>query len=355
MLLRLLRDLCARDLAVLGATCRRFASPALDCASVPEACARLRCLQAGWPQRRVCATWVCALRLTECDFALPDGSRDVGHHWSKGKRAPPLSQTQPADDYVPPSPGAPCAACGLRANSWLNLTSGAVLCGRRQYDGSGGNACALKHAGAEATRDCPAPLAVKLGTVTADLRAGELRADVFSYALRDAVRAPRLAQQLAHWGIDASCWALPKSLSVAELVAETDARFEAAVASWFDKPAEEVLSTLNEAQRAHLQTLFAHASRLAFAAQRAATARLAAAAPPGSEPPPAPPLAPLPVPQALVHGQAPNVAALAAQMAELAAEEAEYEVWAAAEAAASAAAADVESAEDDNDSSSDDD
>jgi hypothetical protein len=351
VLLRLLRDLCARDLAALGATCRRFSTPALDCASVAEAAARLRCLLAGWPQRRVCATWVCALRLTECELTLPSGSRDIGRGRSLVKesaRVPKLKQAEPAEGHVPPSPGARCAACGLRGNSWLNLTSGTVLCGRRQFDGSGANACALKHAGAEATRGSPAPLAVKLGTVSADLRAGELRADVFSYPARDAVRDPRLAQHLAHWGIDASSWALPKSESVAELVADYNVSFKAAIASWFGRPADELLSTLNEAQVNNLKGEFAQASRLAYAAQRAAAARLAAATPPGEEPPPMPPLPPLQVPLALLHGQAPNVAALAAQMAALAAEEAEYEVWDAAEAAASAVADSSSSSDDDD-------
>ena len=351
MLLILLRDFCACDLAALGATCRRFSTPSLDCASVPEAAARLRCQQAGWPQRRVCATWVCALRLTECEITLPDGSRNIGHSWfrqKKSKRVPKLKQAEPAEGSAPPSPGARCSACGLPGSSWLNLTSGAVLCGRRQFDGSGGNACALKHAAAEATRGSPAPLAVKLGTVTADLRAGELRADVFSYAVRGAERDARLAQHLAHWGIDASCWALPKSMSMVELKVDQDLRFEAAIASWFAKPLEEVPELLKSFSFAHLDSLrrhFAHASRLAFAAQRAAAVRLLA----GAEAP-MPPLAPLPMPQALVHGQTLSVAALAAQMAALTAEEAEFEaeseMWDAAVQAASAAAA--ESAEDDD-------
>ena len=61
----------------------------------------------------------------------------------------------------------PCSVCGLRGNSWLNLADGSVLCGRRQYDGSGGNGHALAH-----HRRTQRPLAVKLGTIKADLRKG---------------------------------------------------------------------------------------------------------------------------------------------------------------------------------------
>lgn len=45
----------------------------------------------------------------------------------------------------------------------MNLTDGKVLCGRRYFDGSGGNNHALLH-----FQETTYPLAVKLGTITPD-------------------------------------------------------------------------------------------------------------------------------------------------------------------------------------------
>lgn len=39
---------------------------------------------------------------------------------------------------IPPS-GWKCEKCDLTSNLWLNLTDGSILCGRRYFDGSGGN------------------------------------------------------------------------------------------------------------------------------------------------------------------------------------------------------------------------
>ena len=38
-----------------------------------------------------------------------------------------------------------CFKCDLTSNLWLNLTDGSILCGRRHYDGTGGNDHALEH------------------------------------------------------------------------------------------------------------------------------------------------------------------------------------------------------------------
>nr|GMD20700.1 ubiquitin carboxyl-terminal hydrolase 14-like isoform X1 [Ipomoea batatas] len=64
---------------------------------------------------------------------------------------------------VPPS-GWKCSKCDKTENLWLNLTDGTILCGRRNWDGSGGNDHAVNH-----YRETGYPLAVKLGTITADL------------------------------------------------------------------------------------------------------------------------------------------------------------------------------------------
>jgi ubiquitin carboxyl-terminal hydrolase 5/13 len=45
---------------------------------------------------------------------------------------------------IPPC-GWKCEQCDLTQNLWLNLTDGSILCGRRFYDGSGGNDHALEH------------------------------------------------------------------------------------------------------------------------------------------------------------------------------------------------------------------
>ncbi|KAJ3679422.1 hypothetical protein LUZ60_017433 [Juncus effusus] len=95
---------------------------------------------------------------------------------------------------VPPS-GWQCSKCDKTENLWLNLTDGTVLCGRRNWDGSGGNGHAVEY-----YNETGYPLAVKLGTITADLEG----ADVYSYPEDDSVEDPLLAQHLSHFGIDFS-------------------------------------------------------------------------------------------------------------------------------------------------------
>lgn len=56
-----------------------------------------------------------------------------------------------------------CQKCEMRENLWLNLTDGAVLCGKWFFDGSGGNGHALEH-----YRETNYPLAVKLDNITPD-------------------------------------------------------------------------------------------------------------------------------------------------------------------------------------------
>ncbi|CDI97191.1 ubiquitin carboxyl terminal hydrolase 5 [Echinococcus multilocularis] len=91
---------------------------------------------------------------------------------------------------VPPC-GLKCHICDLTTNLWMNLTDGTICCGRRFWDGSGGNNHAIEHY--ERTKY---PLAVKLGTITPK------SAEVFSYAEDNMVTDPLLAQHLAHFGID---------------------------------------------------------------------------------------------------------------------------------------------------------
>jgi ubiquitin carboxyl-terminal hydrolase 5/13 len=89
---------------------------------------------------------------------------------------------------------------GKTASLWLNLSDGFIGGGRRNWDGSGGNNTALDHYQEMLAQGKNYPLAVKLGTISAD------GADVYSYAAdeNDSVTIPleRLAHLLRHWGID---------------------------------------------------------------------------------------------------------------------------------------------------------
>ena len=52
-----------------------------------------------------------------------------------------------------------CDQCDLKDNLWLNLTDGAIMCGRKFFDGTGGNNHAAEHYAKKKY-----PLAVKLGS-----------------------------------------------------------------------------------------------------------------------------------------------------------------------------------------------
>eukprot|EP00755_Sulcionema_specki_P034796 Sspe_Gene.103641::Locus_79475_Transcript_1_1_Confidence_1.000_Length_2558::g.103641::m.103641/K11836/USP5_13, UBP14; ubiquitin carboxyl-terminal hydrolase 5/13 len=88
-----------------------------------------------------------------------------------------------------------CQESGMTENLWLNLSTGHIGSGRRNPDGTGGTGAALRHY-EETGRKYP--LVVKLGTITPD------GADVYSYAPDEdnSVRDPKLAEHLAHFGID---------------------------------------------------------------------------------------------------------------------------------------------------------
>ena len=72
-----------------------------------------------------------------------------------------------------------CGGCGMYKNLWLNLSDGFIGCGRKHWDGSGGNECALRHYSLhknEADRKVYFSMVVKLGTIS------QYGADVFDYA-----------------------------------------------------------------------------------------------------------------------------------------------------------------------------
>jgi len=84
-----------------------------------------------------------------------------------------------------------CSLCDLTTNLWLNLTDGTILCGRRYFDGTGGNNHAVEY-----YQQTKYPLAVKLGTITAE------GGDVYSYDEDDMVEDPKLKEHLLHFGIN---------------------------------------------------------------------------------------------------------------------------------------------------------
>ena len=61
---------------------------------------------------------------------------------------------------IPPS-GWKCSNCDIREGLWLTLTDGSLNCGRKYFDGSGGNNHASEH-----YNRTKYPLVVKLGTIT---------------------------------------------------------------------------------------------------------------------------------------------------------------------------------------------
>ncbi|CAL9696147.1 unnamed protein product [Knipowitschia caucasica] len=91
---------------------------------------------------------------------------------------------------IPPS-GWKCQRCEMKENLWLNLTDGAIFCGKWFFDGSGGNGHALDH-----YKQTNHPLAVKLDTINPD------GADVYSFDEEEAVLDPQISEHLSHFGID---------------------------------------------------------------------------------------------------------------------------------------------------------
>lgn len=86
---------------------------------------------------------------------------------------------KPSPEPIGPGPWK-CAKCDLQDHLWLNLSDGFIGCGRRFYDGSGGNNHAADHY-EETGRNFH--LVVKMGTISAT------GADVCDYATGDMVGA----------------------------------------------------------------------------------------------------------------------------------------------------------------------
>ncbi|KAI9021093.1 hypothetical protein DFJ74DRAFT_607161 [Hyaloraphidium curvatum] len=108
-----------------------------------------------------------------------------------------------------------CNDCELKNNLWLCLTCGNVGCGRKQYDGSGGNGHGIAHF--EATGH---PVSCKLGTITP-----EGTADLYCYLDDDGVLDSNLAQHLATFGIEVGTQQKTEK-SMAELQLEQNLKFD---------------------------------------------------------------------------------------------------------------------------------
>jgi ubiquitin carboxyl-terminal hydrolase 5/13 len=93
---------------------------------------------------------------------------------------------------IPPH-GWKCSKCDKTDNLWLCLSCGEISCGRRFWDGTGGNNHGVEHY--QATGH---PLVVKLGTI----ESGGEKADVYSYPEDDMVIDEHLVKHLEYFGID---------------------------------------------------------------------------------------------------------------------------------------------------------
>lgn len=126
-----------------------------------------------------------------------------------------LYQFSPREDQYPVNcVDTKCELCDKTDNLWLCLTCGRTLCGRRYFNGTGGNNHMVDHYDVEKH-----PLVVKIGTITSE------GADIFSYAEEDMVNDPYLRKHLAHWGIDQDKM-IKTDLSMAELELKANKQLE---------------------------------------------------------------------------------------------------------------------------------
>ncbi|KAJ8902687.1 hypothetical protein NDN08_006007 [Rhodosorus marinus] len=131
----------------------------------------------------------------ENDLVADAGGADWEETRQESKYAKNLIQLDNGIRISPDPSSWRCQDSGKTENLWLNLSTGYIGSGRKNWDGTGGSGAALKHF--EETGKMY-PLCVKLGTITSH------GADVFSYAEdeNDMVADPLLAEHLAHWGIN---------------------------------------------------------------------------------------------------------------------------------------------------------
>lgn len=122
-----------------------------------------------------------------------------------------------------------CSQCEMKDNLWMCLICGSIGCGRKQYDGSGGNGHGAEHF--DSTKHA---VAVKLGTITP---AGA--ADVFCYTCQEMRVDPNLSQHLATFGIDVADVERTER-TMAELQLEQNLNFDFSMVSDDGKQLESV-------------------------------------------------------------------------------------------------------------------
>jgi ubiquitin carboxyl-terminal hydrolase 5/13 len=104
---------------------------------------------------------------------------------------PHVKNLKQPDEKVP-EPTMKCTSCDLDKNLWLCLTCGYVGCGRKNFDGSGGNGHALEH-----FKQTGHPVCVKMGTISPDGRA-----DLFCYSCDETVCDSHIHEHLQKLSID---------------------------------------------------------------------------------------------------------------------------------------------------------
>jgi ubiquitin carboxyl-terminal hydrolase 5/13 len=123
-------------------------------------------------------------------------SWDADNEKFVSRYAATLEQVNPTGKKIPQDPKQwRDEATGDTENLWLNLSTGYIGGGRKNWDGTGGSGSALAHYEATGRKY---PLVVKLGTITPH------GADIYSYAPEEdgMVLDPNLAEHLSFWGID---------------------------------------------------------------------------------------------------------------------------------------------------------
>ena len=89
-----------------------------------------------------------------------------------------------------------CDLCDKCDNLWLNLGTGFVGCGRKYYDGTGGNNHAIEHF--QTVGEAEARFSVKIGTICPNIE----YIDIYDYKADKFVKDPWLDEHLKHFGVD---------------------------------------------------------------------------------------------------------------------------------------------------------
>lgn len=114
-----------------------------------------------------------------------------------------------------------CSHCDMTDNLWLCMTCGSVGCGRRQFDGTGGNGHAAEHA----AQNPGHVISLKLGTITP-----EGSADIFCYTCDEMREDPDLSKHLSLFGIHVD-QTQKTAKSMAELQLEQNLKYDFSMAT----------------------------------------------------------------------------------------------------------------------------